>query len=43
VALLEIEMEIVKEMLQEKISHKKHLMDANYLAIVLGYNYIRVD
>jgi len=41
VALLEIDMEIVRGMLEEKFSYKKHLMDANYQAIELGYNYIK--
>jgi 2-oxoglutarate ferredoxin oxidoreductase subunit alpha len=41
VALLEIDMEIVRGMLEEKFSYKKHLMDANYQAIDLGYNYIK--
>ncbi|MGD2046132.1 MAG: 2-oxoacid:acceptor oxidoreductase subunit alpha [Gemmatimonadota bacterium] len=41
VALLEIDMEIVKAMLEEKFSYKKHLMDANYQAIELGYEYIQ--
>jgi 2-oxoglutarate ferredoxin oxidoreductase subunit alpha len=41
VALLEIDMDVVKGMLEEKFSSKKHLMDANYQAIELGYDYIR--
>jgi len=41
VALLDIDMDIVKQMLEEKFSYKKHLMDANYQAIELGYNYIK--
>jgi len=41
VALLEIDMDIVRGMLEEKFSYKKHLMDANYQAIDLGYNYIK--
>jgi len=40
-ALLEIDMDIVKGMLEEKFSYKKHLMDANYQAIDLGYDYVK--
>ena len=41
VALLDIDMDTVKQMLEEKFSYKKHLMDANYQAIELGYNYVK--
>jgi 2-oxoglutarate ferredoxin oxidoreductase subunit alpha len=41
VALLEIDMEVVKGMLQEKFSAKQHLMEANYKAIALGYEYVK--
>ncbi len=41
VALLEIDMDVVKGMLQEKFATKQHLMDANYQAIELGYQYIK--
>jgi 2-oxoglutarate ferredoxin oxidoreductase subunit alpha len=41
VALLDIDEEIVRGMIQEKFSAKKHLMDANYRAIELGRDYIR--
>jgi 2-oxoglutarate ferredoxin oxidoreductase subunit alpha len=40
-ALLEIDMEIVHEMLREKFSRKPKLMDANFKAIKLGYDYAR--
>jgi len=41
VALLDIDMDVVRGMLEEKFSYKRHLMDANYQAIDLGYNYIK--
>ena len=41
VALLDIDMAVVKGMLEEKFSSKKHLMDANYQAIELGYDYVK--
>jgi 2-oxoglutarate/2-oxoacid ferredoxin oxidoreductase subunit alpha len=41
VALLEIDMEIVHEMLREKFSRKPKLMDANFKAIRLGYDYAK--
>jgi len=41
VALLDIDMAVVKGMVEEKFSHKKRLIDANYQAIDLGYNYVR--
>lgn len=39
VALLDIDMDVVKGMLQEKFAAKQHLMDANFQAIELGYQY----
>lgn len=36
VALLDIDVEVVKGMLTEKFSHKQHLMDANFKAIEMG-------
>ena len=39
-ALLDIEMDVVKDMLKEKFAAKQHLMDANFEAIELGYRYI---
>ncbi len=39
VALLDIDLEVVKEMLQDKFAAKQHLMDANFKAIELGRNY----
>ena len=41
VALLDIDMDVVKGMLQEKFSTKQHLMDANYRAIQLGHDYAK--
>lgn len=41
VALLDIDMDIVKGMLQEKFSAKQHLMDANHKAIDMGYAYAK--
>jgi len=40
-ALLEIDMDIVGQMLIEKFSKKKRLLDANNTAIRLGYDYAR--
>src|SRR6478609_5910839 len=40
-ALLEIDMDIVGEMLREKFSKKKSLLDANFRAIKLGYDYAK--
>jgi len=37
VALLDIDMDVVKGMLEEKFSAKKHLMDANFKAIDMGH------
>lgn len=39
VALLDIEMDVVKGMIEEKFAHKKHLLDANFDAIRMGYEY----
>ena len=41
VALLDIDMKIVKGMIEEKFAAKKHLLDANYKAIALGYDYVK--
>jgi 2-oxoglutarate ferredoxin oxidoreductase subunit alpha len=41
VALLDIDMNVVKGMLEEKFSSKRHLMNANYKAIELGYDYVK--
>jgi 2-oxoglutarate/2-oxoacid ferredoxin oxidoreductase subunit alpha len=38
-ALLNIDMDIVSEMLREKFSRKKSLLDANFRAIALGHEY----
>jgi 2-oxoglutarate ferredoxin oxidoreductase subunit alpha len=40
-ALLDIDMDVVHAMLQEKFGRKKHLLDSNYKAIRLGYDYAR--
>ena len=37
VALLNIDMDVVKGMLQQKFSKKQHLMEANFKAIEMGY------
>ena len=41
VALLDIDMDIVKGMLQEKFAAKQHLMEANFKAIELGHDYAK--
>jgi 2-oxoglutarate ferredoxin oxidoreductase subunit alpha len=41
VALLDIEMGVVKGMLEEKFSHKPHLIASNESAIQMGYDYAR--
>ena len=41
VALLEIDMDIVGEMLREKFSKKRALLDANFRALRLGYDYAK--
>ena len=41
VALLDIDMDVVKGMLQEKFAAKQHLMDANYEAIDAGHDYAK--
>ncbi len=43
VALLEIDMDIVGEMLREKFSKKKALLDANFRAIKLGYDFAKAN
>ena len=40
-ALLSIDMDVVGEMLREKFSKKRALLDANFLAIRLGYDYAK--
>ena len=40
-ALLEIDLEIVNEMLREKFSRKKALLDSNFRAIRMGYDYAK--
>ena len=39
VALLKIDMDVVSEMLREKFTKKKALLDSNFTAIRLGYDY----
>ena len=41
-ALLDLDMDVVRGMLHEKFSAKKHLMDANEIAIKLGYDYAKL-
>ena len=41
VALLDIEMQVVEDLLKETFSAKPHLMDANMQAIRMGYDYAR--
>lgn len=41
VALLDIDMDVVKGMLDEKFGAKQHLMDANFEAIALGHDYVK--
>ena len=40
-ALIEIDMDVIGEMLREKFSKKKALLDANFTAIRLGYDYAK--
>src|SRR5688572_2098152 len=40
-ALIDIDMDVVKEMLHEKFSKKKHLLDSNDKALRLGYDYVK--
>ncbi|MDE3153310.1 MAG: 2-oxoacid:acceptor oxidoreductase subunit alpha, partial [Gemmatimonadota bacterium] len=40
-ALLDIDMDVVGEMLREKFSKKKSLLDANFRAIALGHEYAK--
>jgi 2-oxoglutarate ferredoxin oxidoreductase subunit alpha len=41
VALLEIDLDVVGEMLREKFAKKRALLDANFKAIRLGYDYAK--
>ncbi|HUF74949.1 MAG TPA: 2-oxoacid:acceptor oxidoreductase subunit alpha [Longimicrobiales bacterium] len=41
VALLDIDEEVVRGMIEEKFAAKKHLLDANFRAIEMGRDYIR--
>ena len=40
-ALLEIDLDVIKTLLNETFAAKKHLADSNLEAIMLGYNYAR--
>ncbi|HEX6316239.1 MAG TPA: 2-oxoacid:acceptor oxidoreductase subunit alpha [Gemmatimonadaceae bacterium] len=40
-ALLNIDMDVIQAMLQEKFGKKKHLLESNYKAIRLGFDYAR--
>jgi 2-oxoglutarate/2-oxoacid ferredoxin oxidoreductase subunit alpha len=40
-ALLDMDMDIIRAMIQEKFSKKPKLMDSNYLAIRMGYEYAK--
>ncbi len=40
-ALLDIDMTVIEEMLNEKFGRKKHLLESNYKALRLGYDYAR--
>jgi 2-oxoglutarate ferredoxin oxidoreductase subunit alpha len=40
-ALIEIDLEVIRQSLQKTFASKAHLLDANYLAIELGYNYAK--
>ena len=41
VALLDIDMDVVKGMLEEKFATKKHLMKSNFEAIARGHDYVK--
>ena len=41
VALLDIDMDVVSEMLREKFSKKRSLLESNFRAIRLGYDYVK--
>jgi 2-oxoglutarate ferredoxin oxidoreductase subunit alpha len=41
VALLDIDMDVVGEMLREKFSKKRSLLESNFRAIRLGYDYVK--
>ena len=42
-ALLEIDMDVIHEALKEKFSRKKALLDANFTAVRLGYDYAKAN
>ena len=42
-AFFEIDMDVIHEMLTEKFSKKKSLLDANFTAIRLGYDYAKAN
>jgi 2-oxoglutarate ferredoxin oxidoreductase subunit alpha len=41
VALLDIEMDVVKGMLEEKFSHRPNLIESNFVAIRMGHDFAR--
>ncbi len=41
VALIDIDMRVVENMLEEKFGRKKHLLESNHKALRLGYDYAR--
>jgi 2-oxoglutarate ferredoxin oxidoreductase subunit alpha len=41
VGLIDIDMDVLKAMLDEKFGKKKHLLESNYKAIKLGYDYVK--
>ena len=42
-ALLEFDMDVVSEMLREKFAKKRALLDANFRAIRLGFDYAKAN
>jgi len=42
-ALLDIDLEIVRELLQETFGAKQHLIDSNLKAIMMGYEYVTAN
>jgi 2-oxoglutarate/2-oxoacid ferredoxin oxidoreductase subunit alpha len=42
-ALLDIDMDVLSELITEKFSRKKSLLDANFKAIKLGYDYAKAN
>jgi 2-oxoglutarate ferredoxin oxidoreductase subunit alpha len=42
-ALVDIDMDVVREMLEEKFSRKKNLLESNFKALRLGYDYVKAN